>query len=79
MPIFARENGQNTRILKGRHFVCYENGRRRLLAAQSINNERASLHLGTKTFTKVNEMEFTNHRAVFFFSRDFVQPPRTET
>ena len=34
---FSRVNGQNTRILEVRHFVWYKNGRRRLLAAQSIN------------------------------------------
>ena len=36
---FSRENGQNTKMLE----VSYENGRRRLLGAQSINTERASL------------------------------------
>ena len=38
---FSRENGQNTKILEVRHFLWYENGRRRLLGAQSINTERA--------------------------------------
>ena len=38
----SRENGQNTKILEVRHFRKYENGRRRLLGAQSINDERAS-------------------------------------
>ena len=42
---FSRENGQNTKILEVRHFVWYENGRLRLLAAQSITTERASLTL----------------------------------
>ena len=35
---FSRENGQNTKILEVRH----ENGRRRVLGAQSIDTERAS-------------------------------------
>ena len=36
---FSRENGQNTKILEVRHF---QNGRRRVLGAQSIDTERAS-------------------------------------
>ena len=35
----SRENEQNTKILEVRHFVWYENGRQRLLGAQSINSE----------------------------------------
>ena len=37
----SREDGQNTNILE----VWYQNGRRRLLGAQSINTERASYKL----------------------------------
>ena len=43
VPIFSRENGQNTKNTRSPPFpVWYENGRRWLLGAQSINIERAS-------------------------------------
>ena len=42
MPICSRENGQNTKILEGRHFRMMQKCQR-LLGAQSINIERASL------------------------------------
>ena len=44
MPIlFSWVNGLNTKILESAIFVWYKNGRQRLLGAQSINTERASL------------------------------------
>ena len=41
MPIFSQEKAQN--YLKSAIFIGYENGRQRLLGAQSINTERAFL------------------------------------
>ena len=48
---FSRENGQNTKILKIRHFRMIQNGCRQLLGAQSINTERASLASSRQTLT----------------------------
>ena len=45
---FSRENVQNTKNSKSAIFIWYENGRRRLLGAQSINTERASWSSGMK-------------------------------
>ena len=45
MPIFFHDKTDKTRkYTKSAIFVWYENGRRRLLAAQSINAERASFN-----------------------------------
>ena len=53
---FWREKTDKTRkYLKFAIFVCPENGRQRLLAAQSINTERASWSLHKNVYVKNHE------------------------
>ena len=65
MAIFSRENGQNTRLFEVRHFSMIENGRRRLLGAQSINSESSSNPVGVTGRNNAKRMRELSTRVVY--------------